>query len=210
VGTKLVSDGPDWIGVDYRYTDGTALSDIAVDGIDFKPDYHEQSARVLATYVPTDKSTLDANLGFLRREYPNTPLVTFSGWIGRINYTWQLTDKTQIIMRAYRQLSVDITAETDYFVATGGSIGPTWTPTEKFSIALTGAYDHRSYLGYTPGVTLAPGRRDSLPSEGVIFTYNPIHALTITGTLSHEHRSTNEPEFVYDDSRASLGAVFKF
>jgi hypothetical protein len=59
-------------------------------------------------------------------------------------------------------------------------------------------------------VTLAPGRHDSLPSEGVIFTYNPRTALTITGTVSHEQRSTNEEEFVYTDTRASIAAVFKF
>jgi hypothetical protein len=210
IGTELAGDGTNSLGVDYRYTDAHALSDIAIDTVIFHPDYHEESARVLVKYVLSDKSTLDANAGYLRRSYPDSPLVTFSGYIGRINFQWQLSDKTQLVVRAYRQLAADITAETDYFIATGGSIGPTWTLSEKFAIALTGAYDHRNYLGFTPGLNVVPGRRDNLPSESAIFTYNPITALTITGAYSHEHRASNQQEFLYDDDRASVSAFFKF
>lgn len=210
VGVDVYSDGTNSLGFDYRYADGRTLNILDFPSFFFYPDYREDSARVLVKYVLSDKSILDFNAGFLKRSYSNGPLAPFSGFIGRVNFQWQLTDKTQLVLKAYRMLDADITAQTDYFVGTGGSIGPTWTLSEKFTIALTAAYDHRTYLGLIPGVPVAPGRRDTLPSESAIFTYNPITALTLTGAYSHEHRGTNQQQFLYDDDRFTLSAFFKF
>lgn len=216
VGTQLVGDSTNSLSFDYRYTDARAPYNITIDAAAFKPDFREDRVRVLVTYVLTDTSSFDGNAGFLKRTYPTTQLGSFSGYVGRLNYDWQVTDKVQLLVSAYRQLSADLTAQTDYFVSTGGSVGPNWTVSEKFSIELTGSYEHRVYigsdsvyLGANP-VLQAPGRRDSIPAESVIFNYNPVTPLTITGSYSHEHRGTNQAEFLFDDDRASLAAVFKF
>ena len=34
-------------------------------------------------------------------------LERISGYIGRINFQWQLTDKTQLVLRAYRMLDAE-------------------------------------------------------------------------------------------------------
>jgi exopolysaccharide biosynthesis operon protein EpsL len=211
------------VGFDYRYTDSRFPNPIDIGGFLFEPDYREDRARVVASYVLSDKTTFNANAGYLRRQYANSVIGDFTGWIGRFTTNYQITDKTLVSGTVYRQLAADLTQQTDYFVATGVQVGPQWSPSEKITIAAGLAYDHRSYLGVNtvppsqvtssgppPVVISGAQRRDSFTSELVSFTYNPIAALAITANYVHDHRNSNQDVFQFDDNRASIQATFKF
>ena len=138
----------------------------------------------------------------------------FPGMSGALVANWQPLPKTQFVFAGWRQLTSYLDSESDYFVATGGSFSPTWTPREKISIALAFSYNKQDYISYNTtamsGATVTGPRTDKVESQQAIFTYTPRDALIFKLTYGIEHRVSNKDEFRYDDKLASTSLTFKF
>ncbi len=211
LGAELATSAANTIGFDYRYTDSRYPNSYILNGISFDPDYREDRARILAKYVVSEKTVIDASAGYLKRAYPNTVIGSFSGDIWRASLQWQPTPKTQFVVAGWRQLQADLTADTDYYVSRGGSISPVWIASEKVSLSFLVSRDDRSYIGSNPGAVItSQARRDAVTTEQGTITYTPIRALILVVTYGHEHRGSNQSIFQYNDDRASAGLTFKF
>jgi hypothetical protein len=161
-------------------------------------------------YLLSDKTTIDATAGYLKREYTSTSIGDFAGDIWRASLVWLPTQKTELDATVWRQLQADLTADTDYFVSTGARIAPIWNATEKIALSLGVSRDSRKYIGTNPGQVLGEQRRDTVTGESASFIYTATQALTFNATFSHENRSSNFPNFPYLDNKASAGVTFKF
>jgi exopolysaccharide biosynthesis operon protein EpsL len=210
IGADFATSAEDTIGFDYRYTDSRYPNSIVLNGASFDPDFRDERARVLAKYVVSAKTVIDASAGYLKRAYSSSAIGSFTGDIWRGSLQWQPTTKTQLVVVGWRQLEADLTAQTDYFVSSGESLSPVWTASEKVTLSLLVSRDERSYIGSNSVVSVPQARRDSVTSEGVTMNYTPTRALTVTVSYTHERRNSNQAIFQYNDDKANAGLSFKF
>jgi len=179
MGTELATSPQDTFGVDYRYSDSRYPNAIQLAGSFFDPDYREDRLRFLAKSALTEKTTVDVSAGYLRREYENSLIGSFSGPIWRAAFGWAPTEKTQLVVSAYRELQSYLTDQSDYYRATGVSIAPTWIPSEKITLALLVSREDQSSVGSSANVQNQLARRGTSNSQSLILTYAPLRALTI-------------------------------
>jgi hypothetical protein len=210
VGAELATNAANTVGFDYRYTDTRYPNPIALNGEIFNPDYREDRAQILAKYVLSDKTTIDARVGYLKRTYTNTTVGKFQGDIWRLTMLWQATQKTQIEIAGWRQLAADLTAQTDYYVDTGGKFAPTWNATDKLAFTLALSASDRKYLGANPGAVAQSDRHDTITGERIALAYTPTLALTCDFSFNHERRGSNFDQFTYTDNKADASVTFKF
>ena len=215
LGFNFLTNAQNLIGFDYRFTDDRSPNAAELNGITFDPDYREERARLLVKYALTDKTTLDASAGYLRRDYPSTAIGSFSGETWRLTLLWQPTAKTQLFASTWQNLNADLGAQTDYYKSRGVTVSPIWTASEKINLSFALTYENQQYIGSNPlGNTLGevqPAQRhDNINSQIGTLAYTPFAPLTFTFSLGHEKRETNDTVFGYNDIRASAGVIWKF
>jgi exopolysaccharide biosynthesis operon protein EpsL len=219
LGADYLTNADNRIGFDYRYTDARYPNSVNLNNSSFNPDYREDRAQMLFRYALSDKTIIDATVGYLKRDYPSSTIADFSGDIWRLVFQWQPTPKTQLVIGGWQQITADLTAQTDYFVSKGASISPVWTASEKINFTLTVAREYHDYLGANPieanplggaPIVTNQARRDTVTSETGIFIYTPTQVITLTVTAGHELRDSNVSQFQYKDNRGDANLTFKF
>jgi hypothetical protein len=196
-------------GWDYRYSESRFDRLATLFGLPFDRDYQESYSGFRTRYALTGKLTLDANAGYLKRDYPQSPAQEinagdFSGGTWEAAVQWQPTAKSGIRFAGWRRLSANLDAESDYFVAKGGSIEPVWNPTVKLIVALDLSYEEQEYLGSTVNFALLERRRDRVNSQQLTVTYTPLQILQIDLVLRVEQRDSDRPLLRYDDKAATV------
>jgi exopolysaccharide biosynthesis operon protein EpsL len=210
MGAELAVSDKDTFGLDYRYTDARYPNAISLAGSTFDPDYRDTRVRLLAKRVLTEKTTLDLSAGYLRREYANSAIGSFSGPIWRVAMGWQPTEKTQLVVSTWRELQSYLTDQTNYYRGTGASIAPTWIASEKISLSLTVSREDQTFIGSSFGAQNQLARRDTVNSQVLTFTYTPIRALIFDVSYNHAQRDSNQPLRPFTDSLAAAGVKFMF
>ena len=225
VGAELATSQLNTVGVEYDYSHGhypDPEPNTAINGVLYNPDFNQDTLSLLVKYAPTDKTTLNGDVGYLIRDYPNNPdhprIGQFSGDIWHLKGQWQPTDKTLLQLTASRDLTAYTFAQADYFVQTGVSLTPSWVQSEKLTWVLVVAWYDQNYIGAstgyitpTSGTGFATGsRHDTLSSEQAALQYTPIRALVFTFSYRHELRNSNQPALGYSDGIANAGVKFKF
>jgi hypothetical protein len=216
------------IGFDYRYDDSRAPNAAILNGVPFDPDFRQDRARVLLRYALSEKTTIDASAGYLKREYPSSAIGSFSGEIWRVALQWQPTPKTQLLVGVWQQLDADLTSQTDYFVDKGESLTPQWVASEKLTFSATVSHETQNYVGANPVGPIpidfiAQARHDTLTSETANLVYTPIQALVLTFSAGHVRRGSNisgtatsipatssSSPFDYNDVQGSVNITYKF
>ena len=193
----LIRDS-DKVGIEYLYADARAVQNVAE--IRFAgQDYNEERARLTAHYELDDKTQIDAEGGYLKRYYPNTDVGAFSGDVWRFSLSWQTTDKTRLSFSAWRDLEAYLDAESNYFVARGESISPTWTPSEKISVNASAQWVTQDYIASSPVFLTLGERHDTLHTQQLSVVYTPIQSVTFTLSYDHEGHSSTVEFFSYGD-----------
>jgi Putative beta-barrel porin 2 len=214
IGTDYTTNASNRFGFDYRYSDDRTPNTSRLNGVLFDPDYREDRARALFNYALSEKTTLDATVGYLRREYPSTAIGSFSGDIWRVKLQWQPTLKTQVAVGTWRQLNADLTAVTNYYLSRGVTIAPAWTASEKVTLTLTATQEYQDYIGSNPVGVLpldsTAGRRDTLSLQTLNMAYTLSRAISFSVTAGHERRDSNFSQFEYNDFRADASIKYKF
>jgi exopolysaccharide biosynthesis operon protein EpsL len=215
IGADYTTSAANRIGFDYRYTDNRSPNAALLNGVTFDPDYREDRARALLHYALSEKTVIDASGGYLRREYPSAAIGSFSGEIWRVSFQWQPTAKVQLVAGTWRQLTADLTAQTDYYVSRGETLAPVWTVSEKVTFNLSVTQENQDYVGSNPvGVNpvevQSVARRDVVTTETANMVYTINRALSLTVTAGHEKRNSNDAGFEYNDFRTDANLVYKF
>jgi exopolysaccharide biosynthesis operon protein EpsL len=210
VGVEFTTNIESSFGVDYRYTDTRYPNSVVLTGQSFAPDYTEDQVRFLGKRVLSEKTSIDLSGGYLKRDYGNSAIGAFSGAVWRGSLGWQPTEKTQLIVSAYRDLQAYLTDATNYYRTTGVSISPVWTASEKITVSLVASRENQTYIGSSPDLLDQSARRDILNAQLVSLVYIPIRALTVNVSFRHEQRDSNQQLRAYDDALASVGLKFAF
>jgi glycosyltransferase involved in cell wall biosynthesis len=203
------------VDFDYRYTDARYSHTSFLNGVAFDPDYRDDTARVTFRDALSEKTHIEALVGYLKRTYPSTAIGAFSGNIWRVSLDWKPTDKTDLLVAASRDLQADLSAQSDYFVSKAVSVSPTWTPTEKISVALVLARDTQDFIGVNEFVATVGSRHDSINSGQLNVLYSPFvftqsRSLTFNFSYRTERRKSDQANLSYADNLAKAGVTFKF
>ena len=172
--------------------------------------YDESASIFWLKYALGGKTDFSAEGGYLRRNYPNAAIGNYSGGTGRAKLAWHPGPKTELDISGWRDLTAYIDAESNYFVSTGGSIAPTWVPTERITASLAVAWESQKYIGSEPSVLGDPFRRDTVRSVQANAVYMPRDPLELDLTLRREQRGSNRSSLTYTDNLAILGVRFTF
>jgi hypothetical protein len=188
--------------------------------VSFNPDYRDETGRVTFKDVLTEKTKIEALVGYLRRTYPSSAIGAFSGDIWRLTFDWRPTDKTELVVAASRDLQAQLSTQTDYFVSQAVSISPTWIASEKITVAVALTRDQQDYIGTnqfgTNQFAIGPGSRRDLVNAGQVnvvyspLVFTPVRGLTFNFSFRREHRGSNQPSLSYNDSIGKAGFMYKF
>jgi len=194
------------IGWEYRYTDGRFRYPTSTDinGLPFNRNYKEDTGKALLKYVIGSDVTIDASAGYLKRMYPQSTIGAFSGDVWRASLQWKVTAITQIALSGWRELRAYVESESNYFVAQGASIAPTWTPTERLSVAVIASYEDQHFVAANASVDASSLRHDSLRSALATITYMPRDPVKIALSLQHSIRDSNFSQFQFSDNLVTL------
>ncbi|HWK75581.1 MAG TPA: XrtB/PEP-CTERM-associated polysaccharide biosynthesis outer membrane protein EpsL [Povalibacter sp.] len=203
-GVEYVTPAGNLIALEYRSTD--AKFPIAEDLAGAARGYNERVPGVRVEYDFTEKTRLKVRAGYLKREYDNPALADYSGTIADATVRWEPRSKIYFDLKAWHELKAYVDAESDYFVADGVSIAPTWEPTEKIQIAAQYSYESQDYQGDSLVLLPTPlerGRNDDVQTLQLGIDYTPRDLVTIGIAYRWTDRSSNRDFRGYDDNMIS-------
>jgi hypothetical protein len=183
--------------------------------VSFDPDYRDETGRVTFKDILSEKTQIEALVGYLKRTYPTTAIGSFSGNIWRLTFDWRPTDKTELVVAASRDLQAQLSTQTDYFVSNAVSISPSWIASEKIKLTATLLRDKQDFIGTNQFVTNIAGRHDVVNAGQINVVYSPLvstpaRGLTFNFSFRHEHHSSDQPTLSFNDSIAKAGLTYKF
>jgi Putative beta-barrel porin 2 len=202
-GTEFDFSATDSVGLEYRYNDTTFPNDV-VGGITVGDgNFREDTLRFILKYAISDKTSIDAFAGYMRRDYTNSAIQGFGGDTWRVSVRWQATDKTQIAADTWRRLQAYVSTQSQYFVSTGGTIGPSIQATDKLNFEFLAGIEQQKYIGSADTTA-------TLDSAEAGITYKPLTSLTLNLTFRYQNRHSNDNFFQFDDNFASAGVTWRF
>jgi len=198
------------ISWEYDRTEGRYPSDVELQGVLASRNYVENDIRLLTTYNFTDKTSLVANLGYLKRTYASADVGAFSGDTWRVTLQWAATAKLQFSIAAWHELQAFLDSQSDYFIGKGASLAPVWTISDKLALSALVTYAAQDYINSSLNVLTVGERRDTVAQQQLSLNYKATRALTLKFSYEYDKRDSNQPIFSYDGSVVSLGARFTF
>ena len=206
VGVHYLTQVGDEYGWEYNYTHGSYPHNAApLIGKPYDQKYDESTSGLRVKYALTGKTRFEGFAGYLKRVYPGSVVGNFSGNVWNAAVTWAPGAKTQVVLKAWRQLAAHLDSQSDYFVSNGASIAPTWAPTEKLSFSLQYSRDRDQYIGSSLSVTpVSDTRRETVGSGQFIAAWAPRELLRITATYRFERRASTVSLFTYDDNLETI------
>ena len=211
-GIEYATSANDTVAFQYNYSDGRypAGTVDTLNGAVFSPDFHDQLAQFVVKYAVSDKTQINANAGYIKRQYQNTAVGSFSGADFRMTLLWQLTGKTQFTVAGWRELHAYLVSESNYFISKGGSIGPVWDATEKINVSLLFSYEDQNYVPQSTDVLILGPLNAKLSTERVNITYTPRDNWIFKMAFNHQQRNSNQLSFQFTDELASVAVLYKF
>lgn len=205
MGGEYAVEEKDTIGFEYRYTDARYPPSVLIND-----DYREDAARALVNWALTEKTTISASFGFLKRDYEALAIESFSGDVWRASLGWKPTDKLKFSLEGWRNLQAYVTSQSDYYISTGVRLSPEYVLTEKVTLDLGVGVEDQHYIGLGLDDLSQAGRRDTLTTYGAGVKYLPLDFLTVDFEYAYEHRSSDESIYQFNDNLLSLRVMAKW
>jgi exopolysaccharide biosynthesis operon protein EpsL len=192
VGLDYVTPQGNATGAQFKYTKGEYPNQQAVGVTSVDNGFKEYESSLVAHWMVTGKSTVDARLGYTARRHDQLSQRDFDGGTGRLSYDWFFAAKTLLNFGIWRELrsSEDISAS--YVLAKGWSLGPAWAPTSKLVFQAKYLHEDRDYRG-DPGFVIIGGapREDIFRGVNVSAGYSPRRNVRLSLALERGNRDSN-------------------
>jgi exopolysaccharide biosynthesis operon protein EpsL len=207
LGFKFVSTSQNHIIFGARYTQG---------------DYPE---RVLPSFIADNRFTqydagvdlswglggnaeLAGNVAYTKRDLPNIPSRNFAGPTGNLKLNWRTSGKTGVNALLQRGIGAveDVTA--NYIVTDTARIAPYWFVSPKVRVDAWYQYQRRDYAGDPGLIPGIPQREDRYNYIGAGATWVPTRNWQIGLNYVYSTRSSNYPQFDFNDN--TVGATVQF
>jgi len=170
--------------------------------------YVENEGTLNAFWILTGKSRVSSFFGYDIHRDKTFSLRDYSGYIGDINYAWDISSKSKLTIDLSRKLSPFQTDYSSYNVLDTLSIKPTWSVTSKVVIGLNGEISRRDYRGNGPITTLK--RVDNALSYGMTVDWAPRSSILLGIDAQYTDRSTNAVNSAYSGFIAGINGKLAF
>ena len=209
-------------GVRYQFTSGTTLSFLNRIGrgvFDNRPEpipsalldnRFDQNENLISIKWPlTEKTSMDARLGWLDRQYDNYSERDYSGVVGALNLNWGITDKTRISGGIGRELSSYQSLTSSYTVTDRFNLTPVWQMSAKTALRLRYDYSSVDYLGSLVSNPLGD-RVDRIQTGLIAVDWQPLNSVSVSASIVNDSRSSSQSLNDYKDTTASINAQINF
>ena len=175
----------------------------------FASDFKDQEHEFRLSWPITGKTTIQSRLSYFDRSHDGLAPRDFSGLIGQLDSTWQVTGKTSVTGGLVRELGSYQINTASYYTDNRFFIAPTWKPTEKTAVKFR--YDHgrRSFKGPLPNF-VSTDRRDTIDVTSLGFEWDVIRAVKLTTSVFSDRRRSSESGQDYKSSGVNLAVLARF
>ena len=186
------------------------FTDRAADPVTLVDDgFRRSESELLATWIVTGKSTLDARLA--RVDYRSSHFAErdFTGSAARLGYRWLPTARLSLNLAVSRDLQPWQDDFGSYRVDTRLSFGPRWQLGARTALALT--LDHVASDFRNPVVPFAgPERRYAFRSAQLALDWQILRNVTIKASLQRSLQTSTDPTVPFSATVATLDASLMF
>jgi exopolysaccharide biosynthesis operon protein EpsL len=145
----------------------------------------ELKARV--KWLATGSTTIDALVGYTRREQPSFGSGTTSGVAGKINATYQPRGKMTYRASVWRDFAPIESTTVSYTLNKGASIGAQWDATAKISVNADAIYERRNYAARI-AANATDDMQDSIRTATLRATWMPRPTIQVQAGVAHQQR----------------------
>ena len=172
--------------------------------------YNEDESELLGYLKLSEKSQLTGRLARRARSNNQIGQRNFSGPAGDLGYTWKPTSKLNVNVSASRNTSPLQDPSFSFIAANSFSFAPTLQVTGKIAVRMRLSHDNSAYRGEGIVPANSPGRKDSVNNAEIAVDWSPRRNLSVTTSLQHQRRSSNNALFEYDDKMGNISASWLF
>jgi hypothetical protein len=209
VGIEYSTPNNSLLAFDYAVTEATFPVAERLFGAEIG--FEQTLPMVRARYVFSEKTRITARAGYLTRDYTNPNSGDYSGNVWNVLFYWEPRTQLYFDLEAYHELKSYADAETDYFVAKGIRLAPTWAPTVTMNFELALSVEDQSYRATaTPISIVGPGREDDVKSAALTWSYTPRDYLSLLLAYRWTDRETNRLLRDYEAEVASAQIKIAF
>jgi exopolysaccharide biosynthesis operon protein EpsL len=171
--------------------------------------YRQTDAELQANWLLSGKSRLNGRLTRLERKHDNFSARDYSGTAGKFDYILAPTGKLQLSFSAARAIGSYHENAHSYYVNDSLTFAPAWQISAKTALRLNLESSRRDYLG---GAVVPPatGRQDRTRTAQLSLDWSPLRALTLTGSLQRDSRTSNQANLDFEAAAASITAQISF
>lgn len=171
-------------------------------------EFDEREGGLRAKWQSTGASKLDGNIGYLDRTHKTFGIRNFNGAVGRLNYVYTITGKSELQMAAQRVLTSSQSTIGSYSADDSFTIAPSYAPTGKITIRPSWSIIRRVFKGApTAGVLEF---RETTRSASLRVDYAALRWLELSAGVSRASRVANYPNFQYVNNQAFILGRLKF
>lgn len=172
-------------------------------------DFSETEADAALKWILTGKTSLEAQLGHLKRTHDSAPQRDFSGPVGRATVTWDATGKTTVVAGVLRYLSSSGLDTGGHVESTRWFVGPVWKATAHTSFNARYDRTSRDWRDVVAGLS-ETGRRDVIETTSVGVEWEPRRFVTVTGSVRGERVKSNLVGTSYRNTAVTAGVRLNF
>lgn len=191
-GLDYLTPAADFVGGQVKYSRGEYPNPQLVAGSLVDNEFKEVETSLVAHWIVSGLSTLDARAGYTKRTHSQLDQRDFSGFTGRLSYDWTPSGKTVLNFSAWREIQAYQFIFANYVLSKGVSLGPNWAPTSKIVVQPKLVYEQRSFEG-NPGFVqgAGPQTEDTFRVVSLAIGYTPRRYLEFALGAQRGKRSSN-------------------
>jgi exopolysaccharide biosynthesis operon protein EpsL len=154
----------------------------------FNDSFTQDELKARVKWLATGSTTLDALVGYTRRDQASFGEGRTSGVAGKINATYQPRGKMTYKASVWRDFAPLESTVVSYTLNKGASIGAQWDATAKISVNADAIYERRNFSARQEFAG-SDGLRDSIRTATLRATWHPRPMLQVQGGVAHQERS---------------------
>ena len=154
----------------------------------FNDSFTQDELKARVKWLASGSTTLDALVGYTRRDQASFGEGKTSGVAGKINATYQPRGKMTYKASVWRDFAPLESTVVSYTLNKGASLGAQWDATAKISVNADAIYERRNYSARRDFAG-SDDLRDSVRTAALRATWHPRPMIQLQAGVAHQERS---------------------
>lgn len=201
---------PSGSSISYRLLDSRGDYQNRVPGVsEFPNTFDQRQHEVRLSWSVSEKTTVDARIGYLSRKNPGYSQRDYSGTVGDFNVQWAATGKLRFQALVSRGLNANLSNTTSYVNNSRFALNSYWSATSRTVLSAGFDQTYNDFEGAPAGVA-DEGREDKIRTMRLGVRWTPLDALAFGAGIQRARRTSNIYGAGYVNNSATVDASFRF